>query len=172
MPHCQTFHACLAIMMKTDARLLLPAFRRHSQTLLFRKHSGRSRTVVYFALVSNLSRASCCQTDCPSCVSHYWFPCSKQATHATDNSGLFHSFTVSRVLVKCQHGISWHLSVVMALPHRIQPEVQYTQSQHKFCFSNLTSYMLRLIYSHHQANRKNKDKMFTAAWEDWYLVPY
>lgn len=87
MPHCQTFHAGLAIMMKTDARLLRLAFRRHSQTLFFPKHSGHSLTPVYFALVMNLSRTCCCQTDSPISVSHYWFPCSKKETHATDNSG-------------------------------------------------------------------------------------
>jgi len=87
IPHCQTFHACLAIMMKTDARLLRLAFRRHSQTLFFPKHSGHSRTPVYFALVLKMSRTSCCRADSPISLSHYWFLCSKKQTHATDNIG-------------------------------------------------------------------------------------
>jgi hypothetical protein len=86
MPHCQIFHAFLAIMMKTDTRLLRFSFRRHSQTLFFPKHSGYSRKPVYFVLVMNMSRTSCCQTDSPISVSHYWFPCSKKETHARDNS--------------------------------------------------------------------------------------
>lgn len=163
MPHCQTFHACLEIMMRTDARLLRHSFRRHSQTVFFAKHSGHSRTSVYFALVLSLSRTSCCQTDSPISVSHYWFPCSKKETHATDNSGpLTHlyCFSVARDVS------TWNLLTsvfFMALPRRIQPEVQYTQSKHKFCFSNLNSYMSRLIHSHHQGNCKHKRKMITAA---------
>lgn len=100
MPHCQTFHACLAIMMKTDARLLLVAFRPHSQTLFFRKRSRRSHTPVYSALVLNLSRTSCCHTDSPVLCHITGFPAaSKQAKHATDNIGPFphlHCFSGAR----------------------------------------------------------------------------
>ena len=33
-------------------------------------------------------------------------------------------------------------------------------------------YVFRIMYSRHQADRRNKKKMFTAGWEVWYLEPY
>jgi hypothetical protein len=136
IPHCQTFQACFAIMVKTDARLLRLAFRRHSQTLFFPKHSGHSRTPVYFVLVMKLSRTSCCQTDSPISVSHYWFPCSKKETRATDNSRpLTHLYCFSVARDVSTRNLLTSV-FFMALPHRIQPEVQYTQSKHKFVSQN------------------------------------
>lgn len=42
-----------------------------------------------------------------------------------------------------------------------------------FFLSNVTIYIFRLIYSHHPADRKNKNEreVFTAAWEVWDLEP-
>jgi hypothetical protein len=44
--------------------------------------------------------------------------------------------------------------------------------QHNYYLSKINSYMFRLIYSHHQADRDNKQEMLAALWKAWDFEPY